>query len=147
MAEAREGSGELAGLVVPPVGAVVETANPWEPYQLLDAAGAAVGPVKEYLKDLQAIGRPATTQRSYALALLRWFRFLWAIEVPWGQATRVEARDFWRWLALCDKPAPGGRAAPVAAGAGGVRNPVTGKPTLAGTYAPATRAHCETVVC
>ncbi|MEU8975620.1 hypothetical protein AB0D11_41570 [Streptomyces monashensis] len=74
MAEAHEGFGELSGLVVPPVGAVVETADPWEPYQLLDACGAVVGPVAEYLKDLQAIGRPATTQRSYALALLRWFR-------------------------------------------------------------------------
>jgi hypothetical protein len=30
------------------------------------------------------------------MALLRWFRFLDAIEVPWDQATRVEARDFKR---------------------------------------------------
>ena len=37
--------------------------------------------------------------------LLRWFRFCWAIEVPWDQATRSEARDFCRWLQLADKPA------------------------------------------
>jgi hypothetical protein len=33
--------------------------------------------------------------------LLRWFRFLWSIEVGWDRATRVEARDFCRWLEVC----------------------------------------------
>jgi hypothetical protein len=32
-------------------------------------------------------------------------RFLWAIEVPWDQATRVEARDFSRWVQIGGKPA------------------------------------------
>ena len=66
--------------------------------------GAVVGPVAEYLKDLQAAGRPASTQRSYALDLLRWFRFCWAVEVDWDQATRVEARDFCRWIQITGKP-------------------------------------------
>jgi hypothetical protein len=49
--------------------------------------------------------------------LLRWFRFLWAIGVPWNQATRAEARDFCRWLQVAGKPArPGGAAQPMAAG-------------------------------
>lgn len=48
----------------------------WEPYRLLDPAGTVVEPVAVYLKDLQGIGRPATTQRSYGMDLLRWFRFL-----------------------------------------------------------------------
>ena len=43
-----------------------------------------------FLADLQACGRAAATQRSYSMALLRWFRFLWAVEVPWDEATRVE---------------------------------------------------------
>jgi integrase len=137
---------DLAALVVARVGSVEETGDVWQPYRLSDVAGAPVVAVTAFLMELQASGRSAATQRSYAMDLLRWFRFLWAVEVPWGRATRVEARDFCRWLALCDKPAPGGRVASVAAGAGGVRNPVTGKPTLARTYAPATRAHCETVV-
>jgi hypothetical protein len=51
--------------------------------------------VSEFLRDLQAAGKP-TTQRSYWLARLRSFRFTWAIEFPWNQATRVEARDFCR---------------------------------------------------
>ena len=36
--------------------------------------------------------------------LLRWFRFLWALGVGWDQATRVEARDFCRWLQVAVKP-------------------------------------------
>jgi hypothetical protein len=47
--------------------------------------------------------------------LLRWFRFLWAAGIGWDQATRVEARDFCRWIQLAAKPAPG------APGTGGAR--------------------------
>src|SRR5215467_13135693 len=95
---------DLRSLVVPATGGLVETGDQWEPYYLGDPAGGRVGPVSEYLRDLQAAGRPATTQRSYSLTLLRWFRFTWAVEVPWNQATRVEARDFCRWLQLAEKP-------------------------------------------
>jgi len=151
-----DGPRDLAGLAVPLVGAVVETGDPWEPYQLLDAAGAVVIPVAEYLRDLQAIGRPETTQRSYSLALLRWFRFLWAAEVPWGQATRAEARDFCRWMQIADKPArvhwrhrdpEGEPAAPVASPRlPGTANLVTGKRSPGRKYAPTTRVHSETVL-
>lgn len=41
--------------------------------------------------DLQAAGRPATTQRSYDMVQLAG---LWAVEVPWNEATRIEARNF-----------------------------------------------------
>jgi hypothetical protein len=54
--------------------------------------------------ELMACGRPATAQRSYGMDLLRWFRFLWALGVQWDQATRVEARDFCRWLQIVVKP-------------------------------------------
>jgi hypothetical protein len=140
------GERDLVALVVAKVGSVSETGDVWAPYGLSDQTGTTVAAVAAFLNELQASGRSAATQRSYAMDLLRWFRFLWAVEVPWAQATRVEARDFCRWLVLCDKPSPGGRAVPVGAGAGGARNPVTGKPSLASTYAPATRAHAETVV-
>jgi hypothetical protein len=53
---------------------LVQTGDLWEPYYLSDPDGVPVGPVSEYLRELQATGRPATTQRSYSLALLRWFR-------------------------------------------------------------------------
>jgi hypothetical protein len=92
--------------------------------------------VSEFLRDLRAAGRPATTQRSYALALLRWFRFTWAVDVLWNQATRTEARDFCRWIQLADKP--GGQRMAVVV-------PVPGKRPASVKYAPSTAAHCETV--
>jgi hypothetical protein len=61
------------------VGSLQETGSPWEPYQLVDPGGGVVGPVAAFLKDVQAAGRAAATQRSYGMDLLRWFRFLWAV--------------------------------------------------------------------
>jgi len=61
-------------------------------------------------------------------------RFTWAVEVPWSQATRVEARDFCRWLQLAGKP-----RRPAAARA------VPGKRPSSARVAPTTTAHCETV--
>jgi hypothetical protein len=134
---------DLAALVVPPVGSLEPTGDPWEPWRLCDPSGAAVAPVAAYLRDLQAAGRPETTQRTYAIALLRWFRFLWAAGVAWDQATRAEARDFCRWIQVSTKPRPG------PGGEGGaqarVRNPVTGKAAPGRWYAPATAAHSESV--
>ena len=77
--------------------------------------------------------------------LLRWFRFTWAVDVPWSQATRVEARDFSCWIQATPKrrvasPPAGGRRSP------GAPNPVTGKPSPGRTYAAATVAHSETVL-
>jgi hypothetical protein len=95
---------DLGSLAVPAAGALAGTGDLWEPYYLSGPGGGRVVPVSEFLRDLQATGRPATTQRSYALALLRWFRFTWAVDVPWDQATRVEARDFCRYLQLAGKP-------------------------------------------
>src|SRR5260370_710382 len=115
-----------------------------------------VGPVAVYLRDLQASARPETTLRAYSTALLRWFRFLWAIEVPWDQATRAEARDFCCWIQLTVKPGRAGRrddaggaglATGAAAGPGGglagVPNPVTGKAPPGRGYASATVVHSE----
>jgi integrase len=147
---------DLAALVVAQVGSLRRTADPWEPYCLLGPDGAPVEPVAAYLRDLQAAGRPATTQRSYAMALLRWLRFLWAIGVPWDEATRAEARDFCRWIQIADKPTrvhwrrrgTGGPQEPasVVTSARGTPNPVTGKPRPGRGYAPTTSAHSETVL-
>jgi site-specific recombinase XerD len=113
---------------------------------------AAVG---AFLKELQAAGRPATTQYSYANDLLRWFRFCWAIDVPWNQATRVEARDFSRWIQISTKKRQLNRQAvddpKVVKSAKAVRqpgtaNPVTGKASPGRTYAPTTIVHSETVL-
>ena len=95
---------DLAGLVVPAAGSLLETGSQTEPYRLVDPAGAPVVAVTAYFRDLQAAGRSAATVRSYGMDLLRWFRFLWAVEVPWDRATRAEARDFCRWLQVAGKP-------------------------------------------
>jgi hypothetical protein len=84
--------------------------------------------------------------------LLRWFRFLWALQVDWDQATRAEARDFCRWLQVTVKPGrPHWRASDGASGLGGVRGPattnmVTGKRPRGDRYEASTVAHCESVV-
>ena len=156
MIESDEPSRDLAALVVPQNGALLAGADLFEPFQLLDASGRVVGPAAVFLRELQACGRPATTQRSYGLALLRWFRFLGAVEVGWDEATRVEARDFCRWIQVAAKPvrphwrhhgesaAAQSRSTP----ATGQRspNPVTGKTPPGPGYAPATAAHSETVL-
>jgi hypothetical protein len=87
-----DGERDLAALVVPRVGELRETGDPWEPFRLLDVGGAVVIAVSAFLSELQAAARPAATQRSYAMDLLRWF--IWAVECRWDEATRVEARDF-----------------------------------------------------
>jgi site-specific recombinase XerD len=97
--EATE-SRDLAGLRVSAVGSVVATGSRWEPYRLLDPAGGSVEPAAAFFADLLAAGRSEATVRSYGMDLLRWFRFLWALEVCWDRATRIEARDFCRWLAI-----------------------------------------------
>lgn len=94
---------DLAGLVVPVVGSLKATGSRWEPFRLLDAAGESVGPAAAFFADLLAAGRSEATVRSYGMDLLRWFRFLSAIGLAWDRATRVEARDFCRWLTVAER--------------------------------------------
>jgi len=131
---------DLAALVVPQAGRLIATGDRYEPYRLVDGDGVAVAAATAYFQDLLAAGRAESTVRSYGMDLLRWFRFLRAgTEVAWDQATRVEARDFCRWLQVTGKqPRPHWRAgeqadALVAAAAGEA-------------YAASVRAHSETVL-
>jgi integrase len=149
-----DGLRELSGLVVPRGGSLEATGDLFEPYRLVDEGGAVVGSTVAFFAELAACGRPATTQRSYGMDLLRWFRFLWSIGVGWDEATRAEARDFCRWLQVAGKPVavhwryPGGGAPGVGAARAdaGTPNPVTGKRSPGQGYDPATMAHCESVL-
>jgi len=130
----------MAALVVPQAGRLIVTGDRYEPYRLVDADGAVVAAATAYFQDLLAAGRAEATVRSYGMDLLRWFRFLRAdTEVAWDRATRIEARDFCRWLQVAGKQSrPHWRAqaegeAPAPAPAGGA-------------YAPSVRAHSETVL-
>jgi integrase len=127
---------DLVSLRIPAAGSLVVTGDRWEPYRLVDGDGAAVEAVTSFFCDLQAAGRSPATTRSYGLDLLRWFRFLWAIGVPWERATRAEARDFSRWLLVAGKPVrphwrSTGTAIPASSGV---------------PYAASVRAHRETVL-
>jgi site-specific recombinase XerD len=134
----EEVSRDLAALVVPQAGRLVATGSVWEPYCLVDADGLTVEPVAAYLRELQAAGRSEATLRSYGNDLLRWFRFVWAIQVPWARVTRAEARDFCRWMLVAGKPVhPHWRKSAPAS----VVSTTSGKP-----YEPSVRAHCETVL-
>src|SRR3954464_7320613 len=96
---------DLTAVVVPQVGRLVATNDPWEPFRLVGPDGSAVEAVSAWFADLQAGGRSVATIRSYGHDLLRWFRFLWALGMTWDRATRTEARDFCRWLMMTGKPA------------------------------------------
>ena len=117
-----EVSRDLATLRVPRVGCLRATGDHWAPFVLLDPDGVAVEAVAVFLRELSAQGRAETTLRSYGTDLLRWFRFLWAVQVRWDRATRSEARDFCCWLAATTRPRSMSR------------------------YSAATRAHAETVL-
>jgi integrase len=135
--EDEEQARDLAGLMVPLAGALIETGDRWLPFRLLDPAGEPVEPVSAYFRDLQAAGRSAATMRSYGLDLLRWFRFLWAIGVAWDRATRIEARDYCSWMLVAGKPSRSHWRRPI--------EPVT-RPGEVQPYAPSVRAHAETVL-
>jgi integrase len=137
MDQAGEPSRDLVAMVVPQVGRLAETGDVCNPYRLVDGNGAVVEAVTEYFRDLQAAGRSTATLRSYGLDLLRWFRFLWTIGIPWNRATRIEARDFCRWMLVAGKPRrPHWRH----------QDEPTEPQSIVEAYAPSVRAHCETVL-
>ena len=135
--EVREEPRDLARLVVPLSGALEETGDRWLPFRLVDPAGTVVQPVSAFFTDLLAAGRSEATIRSYGMDLLRWFRFLWAAGVPWNMATRIEARDFCRWMQVAGKPARPHWRTP---------DRVPDSPVTATAYSPSVRVHSETVL-
>ncbi|GAA3607724.1 hypothetical protein GCM10022419_110850 [Nonomuraea rosea] len=112
-----------------------------QPYRLMDRSGTGLEVANAYLLDLKARGHPNTTLYSYSMALMRWFRFLNAVEVPWDKAGREEARDFMLWLQTAAKPRRKRADAPAA----GSVNAITGKRYPGAGYAASTAAHNETV--
>jgi integrase len=134
---------DVLALRVPRVGRVEEGTDPALPYRLIDGSGADVAAVSEFLHDMLSDDASRASLRSYAYELLAWFRFLWAVDVPWDRASRVEARDFALWLKTVEKPARQRR--PDAPAAGAV-NSVTGKASPGGNYAVRTRRHARAVI-
>jgi site-specific recombinase XerD len=140
---------DLSRLVVSRAGRLVATGDDGEPYRLAGRDGAILEPVSVFLRDLLASGRSESTLRSYAVDLLRWWRFLDAVDVAWDRASRAEARDFSCWIQLTAKQrlqTSRPRAARWSSRSAGTPNPVTGKPASGDGYAPSTVAHSETVL-
>lgn len=63
-------------------------------FLLVDDEGEPVGEVTSFLLDFWARGNAASSCRSYAYGLLRWYRFLVLEGLVWDRATRDVVRDF-----------------------------------------------------
>ncbi|MEV6932505.1 tyrosine-type recombinase/integrase [Dactylosporangium sp. NPDC051485] len=135
---------DVVKLAVLRVGRVADVEDRVVPYRLLDADGREVEPVTDYLREMAGRGSRATTLRSYAYDLLRWFRFLWAVEVAWDRAQRVDARDFLLWVSNAPKPRRSRRVQRATPPPGSV-NRITGKPYPGATLSLASHNHNETV--
>jgi site-specific recombinase XerD len=125
------------------------TGDAHEPYRVVGPGGEIVEPVSAFLRDLLASGKSEATLRSYSVDLLRWWRFLDAVDVAWDRASRAEARDFSCWIQLTAKQrlqTSRLRSARLSSRTLGAPNPVTGKPASGDGYAPSTVAHSETVL-
>lgn len=138
-AEARD----LRRLRLPSAGTVEVTGDALEPVRLVDVDGLVDEPVGRFVRHLVACDYSAATCRSYALSLLRWLRFLAAVEVSWDRAERGEVRDFVLWMKGADNPQRRRRSGSTRPGS---VNAVTGKPALAEGYAPATINHALSAV-
>ena len=77
------------------------------PWLVVDPSGEPVAPVRQFLVDFVARGNRPGSVRSYAYDLLRWWRWLHAVDVDWSRATSAEVRDFVLWLGQARKPRRG----------------------------------------
>ena len=91
------GPRDVTRLTVSSVGSIRDAAGPTG-VVMMDESGAVDLVVADYLRSLAAFGATTATLRSYALALLRWWRFLDAVGIQWDQASAVDVRDFVLWM-------------------------------------------------
>lgn len=134
----------VAQLVLPRWGRVVSTGESLPAWSVVGSDELPVVAVERFLREFAACGNSAGSVRSYAGALLRWWRFLQAVEVDWDQATPAEGRDFVLWMRQATKPVATRRT--VSAVTVGRVNPVTRKPYPGDGYAPRTIRHNNAVV-
>ncbi|MBO0885426.1 MAG: site-specific integrase, partial [Mycobacterium sp.] len=134
---------DIAAIRPPRWGRVVraEGAVPW---LVADDDGQPVEPVRRFLVDFVARDNSLGSVRSYAYALLRWWRWLRAVGVGWDRATPAEARDLVLWLRQTAKPRNSPRT--VSTATAGTINPVTRKQYLGDHYQPRTVRHSNAVV-
>ena len=99
------------GLVdLPRVGKVVKVPGDIPPYRVVDEDKSDVEAVTEYLRDLVLSDCSPKTIPAYASDLLRWFRLLWAVDVPWEKATEAEVALLVGWMREAGNPQRRSRA-------------------------------------
>ncbi|MCK8476471.1 tyrosine-type recombinase/integrase [Microbacterium aurugineum] len=113
---------------------------PWD-LVLPDARTADV--CRRFLREVHA-HRGDLTVRSYAYDLLRYIRFLAAINVEWQHATPTVITDFFVWMKHAKKS--NGSQNPKTRDSRISRNAVTGKPYVGEKFSPTTMDHNETVL-
>ncbi len=114
------------------------------PYLLCSPAGTVVEPVREYLLELTASDYSPASVKSYAYALLDWFRFLHTIDLAWCDAGHATVRDYVLHLRAAENPYR--RRTKADTPTPGAVNPRTGKPSLATGYKAATINHRLSIV-
>ncbi|MFJ7215014.1 hypothetical protein [Amycolatopsis sp. NPDC098790] len=134
---------DIAAIRLPRWGRVVSADGP-VPWLVVDDDGVPVEPIRRYLTDFVAGDASVGSVRSYAYALLRWWRWLRAVGVEWNKATPAEARDLALWLRQAIKPRRSPRTG--SAVTAGTVNPITRKRYLGDQYEPRTVRHSNAVV-
>jgi integrase/recombinase XerD len=114
------------------------------PWLVVDDEGVPIEPIRRYLNDFMARDTSVGSVRSYGYALLRWWRWLRAVDVEWDQATPAEIRDLVLWLKQATKPCRSLRTA--SAATAGTINPITRKRHLGDQYEPRTIRHSNAVI-
>lgn len=135
----------FAGSVaLPTVGEVLYAGEHNTPPFVVTIGGTELSVVTSFLTDLTVSDMRASTVRSYAYDVLRWWRVLIAVGVRWDQATRAETELMVGWFRSAPNPQRMRRHDAVTPP--GSVNVRTGKPVLGTGYAPATINHALTVV-
>lgn len=134
---------DITTIRLPRWGRVVRAEGP-VPWLVVDEDGVPVEPIRRYLTDFAAGDTSKGSVRSYAYALLRWWRWLRAVGVEWDKATPAEDRDLVLWLEQATKPRRSPRT--VSAATAGTVNPITRKRHLGDHYEPRTVRHSNAVV-
>lgn len=134
---------DVSTIVLPRWGRVRAEPGP-VPWLVVDDHDQPVRPIHRFFIDFVAGPNRASSLRSYAFGLLRWWRWLLVLDVEWNMATSTEVRDFVLWMQQTTKPVAGRRT--LSASTAGTINPRTGKQYLDDRYKPRTIRHSNAVL-
>lgn len=126
---------DLGSIRLPQWGRVVP-AEDVVPWLVVDSDGVPVEPIRRFFVDFVARDNRPDSVRSYAYDLLRWWRWLRAVDVGWGKATPAEARDLVLWLKQARKPRQSPRTRSAATAGTITRSPASNTSTTSTSLGP-----------